>query len=122
VMESVVAVDGSRLALRAEQEIRGETKSEAVASGAAATAAVAAITVPPAAPAAILWGMMRGDDATIHQGKRFNVALRERVEVIAFEPQTRAASLHDVNKLKAIDEQQPASLPSLRFDGILRRD
>jgi hypothetical protein len=65
---------------------------------------------------------MRGDDATIHQGKRFNVALRERVEVIAFEPQTRAASLHDVNKLKAIDEQQPASLPSLRFDGILRRD
>jgi hypothetical protein len=69
-MQSVTAVDGSQVPLRAGQErIRGDSKAAKVATQMIITGAL----LPLIAPVALLHGFKRGKDAFIPAGKRYQV-------------------------------------------------
>ena len=69
-MESVTAVDGSQIPLRAVQvRLRGDSKGAKVATAMVLTGAL----MPLIAPVALLHGFKRGKDAFIPAGKRYSV-------------------------------------------------
>jgi len=69
-MESVTAVDGSQIPLRAVQvRLRGDSKGAKVATAMVITGAL----MPLIAPVALLHGFKRGKDAFIPAGKRYSV-------------------------------------------------
>ncbi len=69
-MQSVTAVDGSQVPLRAVQErLRGDSKAAKVATQMVVTGALLLWI----APVALLHGFKRGKDAFIPAGKRYNV-------------------------------------------------
>jgi hypothetical protein len=69
-MESVTAVDGSQIPLRAVQvRLRGDSKGAKVATAMIITGAL----MPLIAPVALLHGFKRGKDAFIPAGKRYAV-------------------------------------------------
>lgn len=69
-MESVTAVDGSQIPLRAVQvRLRGDSKGAKVATAIVLTGAL----MPLIAPVALLHGFKRGKDAFIPAGKRYSV-------------------------------------------------
>ena len=63
-MQDVLATDGTRLALRMEKNLAGDSKGGTVTTGVVVTALV----FWPAAP---LWGFKKGKDVTMPAGKRF---------------------------------------------------
>jgi len=63
-MQDVLAADGSRLAIRMEKKLSGDSKGGTVATGVIVTSLV----FWPAAP---LWGFKKGKDVTMPAGKRF---------------------------------------------------
>lgn len=69
-MQSVTAVDGSQIPLRATQvRLRGDSKGAKVATAMVITGAL----MPLIAPVALLHGFKRGKDAYIPAGKRYSV-------------------------------------------------
>lgn len=69
-MQSVTAVDGSQIPLRAAQvRLRGDSKGAKVATAMIITGAL----MPLIAPVALLHGFKRGKDAFIPAGKRYSV-------------------------------------------------
>lgn len=69
-MQSVTAVDGSQIPLRAVQvRLRGDSKGAKVATAMVITGAL----MPLIAPVALLHGFKRGKDAFIPAGKRYSV-------------------------------------------------
>lgn len=63
-MQDVLAVDGSRLAIRMEKKLSGDSKGGTVATGVIVTSLV----FWPAAP---LWGFKKGKEVSMPAGKRF---------------------------------------------------
>jgi hypothetical protein len=63
-MQDVMAVDGSRIPIRMEKKLSGDSKGGTVATGIIVTSLV----FWPAAP---LWGFKKGKDVTMPAGKRF---------------------------------------------------
>lgn len=63
-MQDVMAADGSRIALRMDKKLSGDSKGGTVATGVIVTSLV----FWPAAP---LWGFKKGKDVTMPAGKRF---------------------------------------------------
>lgn len=63
-MQDVMAADGTRIALRMEKNLTGDSKGGTVATGVIVTSLV----FWPAAP---LWGFKKGKDVTMPAGKRF---------------------------------------------------
>lgn len=63
-MQDVLAADGTRIALRMEKKLAGDSKGGTVATGIIVTSLV----FWPAAP---LWGFKKGKDVTMPAGKRF---------------------------------------------------
>lgn len=63
-MQDVMAVDGSRIALRMQKQLSGDSKGGTVATGVIVTSLV----FWPAAP---LWGFKKGKEVTMPAGKRF---------------------------------------------------
>jgi hypothetical protein len=63
-MQDVMAADGSRLALRMDKKMTGDSKGGTVATGVIVTSLV----FWPAAP---LWGFKKGKDVSMPAGKRF---------------------------------------------------
>jgi hypothetical protein len=69
-MQSVTAIDGSQIPLRAVQvRLRGDSKGAKVAASMVITGAL----MPLIAPVALLHGFKRGKDAFIPAGKRYSV-------------------------------------------------
>lgn len=63
-MQDVMAVDGSRIAIRMEKKLAGDSKGGTVATGVILTSLV----FWPAAP---LWGFKKGKEVSMPSGKRF---------------------------------------------------
>lgn len=120
-MKEAVAVDGTRVPLRYEEKLMGDDKGSTVATGAATTAAFMGVALPPIAPVAILWGFLKGDDASIPSGKRFRAVVEADTQVRAYLPQPKAKALSDSKSLKKINEQPPAALVRLKIESVLRR-
>ena len=82
VMESVTAVDGTRIPLQAPGRIVGDSKGAKVATQMAITAAI----MPLIAPVALLHGFKRGENAILPAGKRLEVLSHGEVMVDALAP------------------------------------
>ena len=81
-MQDVTAVDGTRIPLQATGRIVGDSKAAKVATGMIITG----VLLPLAAPAALLYGFKRGENAILPAGKRFEVFVHGEAEVNATAP------------------------------------
>jgi hypothetical protein len=70
-METVNAVDDSRVPIQAMERLVGDSKGAKVATQVAVTAAL----LWPIAPVALLHGFKRGENAYLAQGRRFEVTV-----------------------------------------------
>ncbi|MBA3240224.1 MAG: hypothetical protein H0T60_03270 [Acidobacteria bacterium] len=70
-MEEVVAADGTRVPLRLDSSVVGDSKGAKVA----AKTVVTGVLLWPIAPVALFHGFKRGDNAYLPAGKRFEAAV-----------------------------------------------
>lgn len=81
-MESVTAVDGTRIPLQSSGRIVGDSKGAKVATQMILTA----VALPLIAPVALLHGFKRGENAILPAGKRLEVFVQGEVMVNASAP------------------------------------
>lgn len=111
-MERIVAIDGTRIPVQLTAAAEGGNKSGVVAVGAAATSA---LIFPYTAPAAIVWGFRKGDDAVVRGNKQFAAVVDGDTEVWGLIPQKDKVIYHFAEALKAKEKSSstPASFPRL---------
>ena len=118
-MQDVAAVDGSRIPLRFERAAKGGSKGGVVATGMGATAA-AAVWLPPLAPAAFFWGLVKGREASVSAGERYTVSVGGDARVSAARPQPRLVTYNDAKWLGELNARPPATLIRLSRESIFR--
>jgi len=113
-MERIVAIDGTRIPVQLTAAAEGGNRSGVVAVGAAATSA---LIFPYTAPAAIVWGFRKGDDAIVKGNKQFAAVVETDTEVYGVVPQKDKVIYHFAEALKAKQESssKPASFPRLEI-------
>ena len=97
-LESIVAVDGTKLPAQLTTSADGSNRSGQVAAGAALTSA---LVFPYTAPAAIAWGFKKGDDAVLRGSKRFTAVIGDDVEILGIIPDKDKVIYHTADALKA---------------------
>jgi len=97
-MDSVTAVDGTRIPLKLTGEQKGNNKAALMAGGAAATAA---LIFPYSSPVALIWGLKKGDEAVLRGSKVFFAAVNSDVAVTGIQPRQGGAVYHDRETVKA---------------------
>jgi len=106
-MESILGIDGTRIPVQLTAAAEGGNRSGMVAVGAAATSA---LIFPYTAPAAIVWGFKKGDDAVVRGSKEFAAVIKSDTEVLGFIPDKDRVIYHFADSLKA--KQNNASTPA----------
>jgi hypothetical protein len=76
-METVTAIDGTQIPIRASSRVVGDSKGASVATRMAVTGAL----LGPLAPLALLYGFKRGENAYIPQGRRYVVSVSAETAV-----------------------------------------
>lgn len=111
-MERILAIDGSRIPVQLTAAAEGGNRAGVVAAGAAATSA---LIFPYTAPAAIVWGFRKGDDAVIRGNKEFAAVIAVDTEVMGLIPQKGKVIYHFAESLKAKQDSttKPADFPRL---------
>jgi len=111
-MERIVAIDGTRIPVQLTAQAEGGNKSGVVAVGAAATSA---LIFPYTAPAAIVWGFRKGDDAVVKGNKQFAAVVEGDTEVWGIIPQKDKVIYHFAETLKAKEESTKTPAAFTRF-------
>jgi hypothetical protein len=106
-MEYIVGADGTHIPVQLTAAAEGGNRSGVVAVGAAATSA---LIFPYTAPAAIVWGFKKGDDAVVRGSKEFAAIVKTDTEVLGFVPEKERVIYHYADSLKA--KQNNASTPA----------
>ena len=111
-MEQIVAVDGTRIPVRLTEATYGENRAGVLAVGAAATSA---LIFPYTAPAAIVWGLKKGDDAVVRGNKEFAAVIASDTEVTGLVPEKDRVIYHFAESLKSKQNgtSTPTSFPRL---------
>jgi hypothetical protein len=111
-MERIVAIDGTRIPVQLTAAASGGNRSGVVAVGAAATSA---LIFPYTAPAAIVWGFRKGDEAIVKGNKQFAAVIDSDTEVYGIIPQKDKVIYHFAESLKAKENSSstPANFPRL---------
>ena len=111
-MERIIAIDGTRIPVRLTAAVEGDSRAGVLAVGAAATSA---LIFPYTAPAAIVWGFKKGDDAVIRGSKQFAAVIEEETEVTGLVPEKDRVIYHYAESLKAKQDStaKPADFPRL---------
>src|SRR5689334_21627161 len=111
-MDSIVAVDGTRIPVQLTAEAEGGNRSGVMAVGAAATSA---LIFPYTAPAAIVWGFKKGDDAVIRGSKQFAAVVKNETQIVGLVPDKDKLIYHFGEALKAKQDSAatPAPFPRL---------
>ena len=111
-MERIVAIDGTRIPVLLTAAAEGESRAGVVAVGVAATSA---LIFPYTAPAAIVWGFRKGDDAVVRGNKEFAAVIDGDTEVYGIIPQKDRVIYHFAETLKQKQESSttPAAFPRL---------
>ncbi len=113
-MERIVAIDGSRIPVQLSAAAEGGNRTGVVAAGAAATSV---LIFPYTAPAAIVWGFRKGDDAVIRGNKEFAAVISVDTEVMGLIPQKGKVIYHFAESLKAKQNSTttPTSFPRMEI-------
>jgi hypothetical protein len=111
-MEQIVAIDGTRIPVQLTAEAEGGNRSGAMAVGAAATSA---LIFPYTAPAAIVWGFKKGDDAVIRGSKQFAAVVTSETQIVGLIPDKDRVIYHYAESLRAKvnDAATPTAFPRL---------
>lgn len=106
-MERIIAIDGTRIPVELTAAAEGSSRAGMLAVGAAATSA---LIFPYTAPAAIVWGFKKGDDAVVRGSKQFAAVIKSETEVVGLVPEKDRVIYHYAESLKA--KQDSASTPT----------
>ena len=111
-MEQIVAIDGTRIPVQLTAEAEGGNRTGAMAAGAAATSA---LIFPYTAPAAIVWGFKKGDDAVIRGSKQFAAVVKTETQIVGLVPDKDKIIYHYAESLKAKENSAatPTAFPRL---------
>jgi hypothetical protein len=111
-MEHIVAMDGTRIPVQLSASAEGGNRTGALAVGAAATSA---LIFPYTAPAAIVWGFKKGDDAVIRGSKQFAAVVKTEAQIVGLVPDKDRVIYHYAEALKAKQNSAatPAAFPRL---------
>jgi len=113
-MERIVAIDGTRVPVQLTAAAEGGNRAGVVAVGAAATSA---LIFPYTAPAAIVWGFRKGDDAVVRGNKQFAAVVDADTEILGLIPQKDRVIYHFAEALKAKQNssQTPAAFQRMEI-------
>jgi hypothetical protein len=106
-MEHIVAMDGTKIPVILTAAAEGGNRTGILAAGAAATTA---LIFPYTAPAAIVWGFKKGDDAVVRGSKQFAAVIKNDIEVAGLVPEKDRVIYHYAESLKA--KQNTTSTPT----------
>src|SRR5690349_12863189 len=111
-MERIIAIDGTRIPVQLSAAAEGGNRTGMMAAGAAATTA---LIFPYTAPAAIVWGFKKGDDAVVRGSKQFAAVIKNEIEVVGLIPDKDRVIYHYAETLKAKENslQTPTQFPRL---------
>jgi hypothetical protein len=97
-MEHIVGMDGTKIPVQLTAAAEGGNRTGVLAVGAAASAA---LIFPYTAPAAIVWGFKKGDDAVVRGSKQFAAVIKNDIEVAGLVPEKDRVVYHYAEALKA---------------------
>ena len=97
-MESIPAVDGTKIPVQLSAYTEGANRGPELAAGFAVTSA---IIFPYTAPAALVWGFKKGDDAVVKGSKQFAAVIKADTEVSGVVPEKDKLIYHYAETLKA---------------------
>lgn len=111
-MERIVAMDGTKIPVQLTAAAEGGNRTGMLAVGAAATSA---LIFPYTAPAALVWGFKKGDDAVVRGNKLFAAVIKSDVEVAGLVPDKDRVIYHYAESLKAKENgsARPTQFPRL---------
>jgi hypothetical protein len=97
-MERIIAIDGTKIPVQLTAAAEGGNRTGMMAAGAAATTA---LIFPYTAPAALVWGFKKGDDAVVRGSKQFAAVIKNEIEVVGLVPDKDRVIYHYAESLKA---------------------
>jgi hypothetical protein len=111
-MEYILGMDGTKVPVKLSASAEGGNRTIGIAAGAAATSA---LIFPYTAPAAIVWGLKKGDDAVVRGSKQFAAVVDGDVEVTGLVADKGRVIYHyaEVLKAKQNTSATPAAFPRL---------
>jgi hypothetical protein len=111
-MEHIVALDGTKIPVQLSAATEGGNRTGIMAVGAAATSA---LIFPYTAPAALVWGFKKGDDAIVRGSKQFAAVIKTNLEVAGLVPDKDRVIYHYAETLKAKENSTstPTTFPRL---------
>ena len=111
-MEQIVAIDGTKIPVLLTAAAEGGNRTGMLAVGAAATSA---LIFPYTAPAALVWGFKKGDDAVVRGSKQFAAVIKNEIEVAGLVPEKDRVIYHYAESLKEMQNNKatPANFPRL---------
>jgi hypothetical protein len=113
-MEYILGMDGTKIPVQLTAAAEGANRSGFAAIGAASTAA---LIFPYTAPAAIVWGLKKGDDAVVRGSKQFSAVINNDVEVAGLVADKDRVIYHyaEVLKAKQNSTSTPTAFPRLEI-------
>jgi len=113
-MEYIVGLDGSKIPVQLTAAAEGGNRTGVLAVGAAATSA---LIFPYTAPAAIVWGFKKGDDAVVRGSKQFAAVVKSDMEVAGIIEDKQRVIYHYAEALKAKQNGSttPTNFPRLEI-------
>ncbi len=111
-MERIIALDGTKIPVVLTAAAEGGNRTGIMAVGAAATSA---LIFPYTAPAALVWGFKKGDDAVVRGSKQFAAVIKNEIEVVGLVPDKGRVIYHYAESLRAKENSTstPAQFPRL---------
>ena len=97
-MEYIYGVDGTRIPIALSGKQRGANRTAVMAGGAVATGA---LIFPYSSPAALIWGLKKGDEALLRGSKVFEASVRTQTEVAGIQPRPGGVVYRDRDTVKA---------------------
>jgi len=111
-MDYILGMDGTKIPVQLTGSAEGGNRTGILAAGAAATSA---LVFPYTAPAAIVWGFKKGDDAVVRGSKQFAAVVDGDVELTGLVADKDRVIYHYAEALKAKQESSttPTNFPRL---------
>jgi hypothetical protein len=97
-MEYIVGVDGTHIPITLTGKNSGTNRFAVMAGGAVVTGA---LIFPYTSPAALIWGLKKGDEAVLHGSQVFTASVRNKTEVAGIQPRPGGVVYHDRDTVKA---------------------
>lgn len=97
-MEYIVGVDGTRIPISLKGKQKGANRTAALAGGAVATGA---LIFPYSSPAALIWGLKKGDEAVLRGSKVFAASIQTKTEIAGIQPRQGGVVFRDRDTVKA---------------------